>query len=106
LNLTANAISGSDTFGIGAQLGPGYSLQTVEVVRVSSVLDQSGDAPVDDQYRGARVAFQPTAGRIQVTVNWHIGPGDSLEYMLRWTFSGPSGQRPLLTMPLRGPCDS
>ncbi len=108
LNTTANQITGNDTFGIGARLGPGYTLESVKVVQVRSVLDQPGlsDAPIDNPYRGAQVAFSPTAGRIQVTVNWHVGPGDSLEYILAWTFSGPAGQRPVLTMPLRGPCDS
>jgi hypothetical protein len=108
LNTTANEITGTDTIGIGAQLGTGYTVQNVTVVQVSSVLDQPGisDAPVDNNYRGAQVAFPPTDGRMEVNVNWHIGPGDSLEYVLQWTFSGPAGQRPVLTMPLRGPCDS
>jgi hypothetical protein len=98
-------LRGSDTLGIGMQLGRGYTA-TASVVSAHSVSDLGGNTSPNDQYRGAAVTMQPGSNRLQTVVSWHIGPGDSLQYVVRWTFSGPAGQRPLMTLPLTGPCDS
>jgi hypothetical protein len=105
-NPSSEPIVGDDTLGIGVQLSPGYEGTTAVVSSVSSVADSAGENAVDDVHRGATVTVQPSNGRAQVTVHWHIGPGDSLQYQLDWQFLGPSGQRPIPTMPLRGPCDA
>ncbi len=104
VNLTDSPMTGTDTFARGISLGAGYSA-IATVVSASSVADVNGDTSPDNQYRGA-VATSPQGGRLQTSVAWHIGPGESLQYVLRWTLTGPLGQRALSTLPLGGPCDS
>jgi hypothetical protein len=101
----ATPMQGTDIIGVGVPLGAGYSV-TAQVVTAHSVADIGGDSSPDNQYRGAIATIQPGANRFETVIQWHIGPGDSLQYTVQWTFTGPLGQRPLLTMPLRGPCDS
>lgn len=101
----ATPMQGTDSIGIGVPLGAGYSV-TAQIVSAHSVADIGGDSSPDNEYRGAVATIQPGANRFETVIQWHIGPGDSLQYVVQWTFTGPLGQRPLLTMPLRGPCDS
>jgi hypothetical protein len=105
VNLGTTPIQGTDTVGFGIPLAPGYTAYA-SIVAATSVADVDNQHSPDNSYRGAAVSVQPTAGRLQTVIQWHIGPGDSLSYRLEWRFEGPTGQRPLRTMRLRGPCDS
>jgi hypothetical protein len=105
VNLGDQPMEGQDVLGSGIQLGAGYVAQA-QVVSAHSIADLGGDASPDNQYRGAAVTIQPQSNRFQTTVKWHIGPGDSLQYAITWNLTGPDGQRPLLSMPKRGACDS
>jgi len=105
VNLSDQTMQGEDILGSGIQLGAGY-VAKAEIIASHSVADLGGDASPDNTYRGASVSVQPQANRLQTTVKWHIGPGDSLQYQVRWTLTGPYGQRALMTMPKQGICDS
>jgi hypothetical protein len=104
VNLGDTPMTGTDILANGIAIGSGYTA-TAKVVAASSIADIGGDTSPDNQYRGA-VATSPSGGRLQTSVAWHIGPGDSLIYQLEWTLTGPYGQRALQTLPLGGPCDS
>lgn len=104
-NETDSPMTGTDIVGLNVALGTGYTA-TAKIVSASSVADPPGNSDPDNQFRGATIAAQPSNGRLQTSVNWHIGPYDSLQYVLEWTLTGPPGQRPALSMPLGGPCDS
>jgi len=104
-NESASPMTGTDIVGLNVALGTGYTA-TAKIVSASSVADPPGNSDPDNQFRGATIAVQPSNGRLQTSVNWHIGPYDSLQYVLEWTLTGPPGQRPALSMPLGGPCDS
>ncbi|MDB5042108.1 MAG: hypothetical protein JWN27_2834, partial [Candidatus Eremiobacteraeota bacterium] len=64
------------------------------------------DYAADNVYRGATVTVQPSSGQLETRVEWHIGPHESLQYILGWTLATYLGQRPITSMPLGGPCDS
>jgi len=98
-------MTGDDFIGQGIALEKTYTASAT-VVSAFSVADVNGNSPPDNSYRGASVTVQPQGGRLQTDVHWHIGPGDSLQYVVQWTFTGAAGQRPIPTMPLEGPCDS
>jgi len=98
--------TGEDVLGWGVNLGAGYQVTETRIVAAHSQLDAPGDTSPDNDYRGAIVKLPPTAGRLQTTVAWHYGPGESISYTIEWTLRGANGQRPLLTMPKSGPCDS
>jgi hypothetical protein len=104
-NETSTPMTGTDIVGLDVALGPGYTA-SAKIVSASSVADPPGNSDPDNQFRGATIAAQPANGRLQTSVDWHIGPYDSLQYVLEWTLTGPPGQRPALSMPLGGPCDS
>jgi hypothetical protein len=104
VNLGDTPMTGTDILASGIAIGAGYTA-SAKVVAASSIADVGGDTSPDNQYRGA-VATSPSGGRLQTSVAWHIGPGDSLTYLLEWTLTGPYGQRALQTLPLGGPCDS
>lgn len=55
---------------------------------------------------GLDAADPGLATKLETTVYWHYGAAESLSYTVEWQLHGPGGQRPLLTMPLGGPCDS
>ena len=92
--------------GVGVNLGSGWSVTSTKIIAAHSVLDAPNDSTPDDSYRGASVTQPPSSGRLQTGVHWHYGVAESLSYTIEWQLQGPSGQRPLLTMPLGGPCDS
>lgn len=98
--------SGDDVVGLGVNLGAGWSVTSAKVIAVHSVLDAPNDTTPDDSYRGAVVTQPPSSGRLQTGVHWHYGTAESLSYTIEWQLQGPGGQRPLLTMPLGGSCDS
>lgn len=98
--------AGDDKIGVGVNLGPGWSVTSTKVVAAHSVLDAPNDATPDNSYRGAAVTQSPSSGRLETTVHWHYGAAESLSYTIEWQLQGPGGQRPILTMPLGGPCDS
>jgi hypothetical protein len=98
-------MTGDDIIGQGIAFEKTYTGSAV-VVSASSVADVNGNSPADNSYRGASVTVQPQSGRLQTQVHWHIGPGDSLQYVIQWTFTGAAGQRAIPTLPLGGPCDS
>jgi hypothetical protein len=105
VNLGDQPLEGVDTFGTGIQLGAGY-VATARIVAAHSIADLGADTSPDNGYRGASISIQPQSNRLQTSVKWHIGPGDSLQYEVAWTLTGPEGQRALMTLPKRGPCDS
>lgn len=105
LNNTNAPIEGYDIIGAAVALGPGY-VASAQVVSAASVLDIGGDTSPDNQYRGAVVSTQPGANRLETIVHWHLNPYESLQYQIEWQFTGPLGQRPVMSLPLRGPCDS
>jgi hypothetical protein len=105
VNLSDQPMEGQDVLGTGMQLGAGY-VAVAEILSSQSVADVGNDTSPDNAYRGASVVVQPQSNRLQTTVKWHIGPGDSLQYYLRWTLTGPVGQRALMTFPKQGVCDS
>ncbi|MBK9062754.1 MAG: hypothetical protein IPL89_06105 [Acidobacteria bacterium] len=98
--------SGEDTLGLGVFLGKGYKVTETKIVAAQSKLDAPGNTAPENAYRYARVKTKPDADRLQTVVEWMYGPGESLSYTIEWTIVGPLGQRPLLTMPTSGPCDS
>lgn len=98
--------SGDDKVGVAVNLGPGWSVTGAKIVAAHSVLDAPNDSTPDNSYRGASVTQTPSSGRLETTVHWHYGAAESLSYSVEWQLQGPGGQRPLLTMPLGGPCDS
>jgi hypothetical protein len=97
---------GDDKVGVAVNLGPGWSVTGTKIVAAHSVLDAPNDSTPDNSYRGASVTQTPSSGRLETTVHWHYGAAESLSYTIEWQLQGPGGQRPLLTMPLGGPCDS
>ncbi len=98
--------TGQDTIGLGVYLGKGYTVTQTRIVAAYSTLDAPGSNPPENAYRYAKVKTPPDSGRLQTVVDWMYGPGESLSYQIEWTLTGPLGQRPLLTMPPSGPCDS
>jgi hypothetical protein len=104
-NPTAST-SGDDMVGVGVNLGAGWTVASAKIVAAHSVLDAPNDSTPDDAYRGASVTQAPSAGRLQTGVHWHYGVAESLSYTIEWKLEGPTGQRPLMTMPLTGSCDS
>ena len=98
--------SGDDNVGVAVNLGSGWSVTSAKITHAHSVLDAPNDSTPDNSYRGASVTQLPSSGRLQTTVHWHYGPAESLSYTIEWQLQGPGGQRPLMTMPLGGPCDS
>jgi hypothetical protein len=98
-------IHGYDVIGLNVPLGAGYGA-SARVVAAHSVLDLAGDSSPDNGYRGATVTTQPGGNRLETIVSWYLNPYESLQYEIQWVFDGPAGQRPVATMPLRGPCDS
>jgi hypothetical protein len=98
--------TGEDSLGLGVFLGKGYKVTETKIVAAQSKLDAPGNTAPDNAYRYARVKTKPDADRLQTVVEWMYGPGESLSYTIEWTIVGPLGQRPLLTMPTSGPCDS
>ena len=100
------ATSGDDNVGVAVNLGPGWSVTGAKIIAAHSVLDAPNDSLPDNSYRGATVTQLPSSGRLQTTVHWHYGPAESLSYTIEWKLQGPGGQRPLMTMPLGGSCDS
>jgi hypothetical protein len=98
--------TGDDKVGVAVNLGPGWSVTGAKIVAAHSVLDAPSDASPDNSYRGASVTQAPSSGRLETTVHWHYGAAESLSYTIEWQLQGPDGQRPLMTMPLGGPCDS
>jgi hypothetical protein len=97
-------MSGDDYIGQRVQTAPGYSL-TASILASRSVSDINDTSP-DNAYRGASIKAQPQGNRLETVVHWHVSPGESLQYVLGWDALGPVGQRPLLSMPTSGPCDS
>jgi hypothetical protein len=104
-NLNATT-SGEDTLGFGVNLGAGWSVKNTRIVSAHSGLDAPNNSEPDNVFRGAVVTQSPAAGRLQTVVRWHYGAFESLSYTIQWELEGPGGQRPLMTMPLGGPCDS
>jgi hypothetical protein len=104
MNMSAST-SGDDTVGFGVNLGPGWTVTSAKIVAANSVLDSPNDSTPDNAYRGASVTQMPSSGRLQTIVHWHYGMAESLKYTIEWQLQGPGGQRPLLTMPVGGPCD-
>lgn len=98
--------TGDDKIGVAVNLGPGWTVTGAKIVAVHSVLDAPNDTTPDNSYRGASVTQPPSSGRLETTVHWHYGAAESLSYTIEWQLQGPGGQRPLMTMPLGGPCDS
>jgi hypothetical protein len=98
--------AGEDTLAIGVNLGTGYTVQATEITAAHSQLDGPNYMAPEDPYRYARIKTKPVGNRITTVVEWMYGPAESLTYTIRWTLQGPAGQRPLMTMPLRGSCDS
>jgi hypothetical protein len=74
-------MTGDDILGQGIALGKGYTASAA-VVSATSVADVSGNSAPDNGYRGASVTTQPQSGRLETQVHWHIGPGDSLQYVV------------------------
>ena len=81
-------------------------MTSTKIFAAHSVLDAPNDNTPDNSYRGATVTQLPQSNRLQTTVHWHYGPAESLSYTIEWQLQGPGGQRPLMTMPLGGHCDS
>ncbi|HTR60042.1 MAG TPA: hypothetical protein VMM27_17815 [Casimicrobiaceae bacterium] len=102
----AAKMDGEDVLGTGAALGPGWFVAAVQRVNVWSISDPPGSPPYDTADRGIVVEALPDSGQVTARIKWHIAPGASLGYQITWILSGPYGQRPLMTMPLTGPCDS
>jgi hypothetical protein len=91
---------------LGVNLGAGYVVLDTKIAAVHSQLDAPYVTAPETSYRYARIKTKPDGGRITTVVEWMYGPAESLTYTIQWTLKGPLGQRPLLTMPLGGPCDS
>jgi hypothetical protein len=98
--------SGDDTLGFGVNLGAGWSVKSTKILSAHSGLDSPNNSEPENVFRGAAVVQQPAAGRLQTVVHWHYGVFESLSYTIQWILEGPGGQRPLMTMPPGGPCDS
>jgi hypothetical protein len=98
--------TGEDILGFGVNLGSGWKVKSARIVAAHSVLDSPGINTSEDFYRGASISQMPSDGRLQTLVHWHYGFAESISYTIEWELEGPSGQRPLMTMPLSGPCDS
>ncbi|MBL8323401.1 MAG: PAN domain-containing protein [Rubrivivax sp.] len=95
--------SGVDVFGDRMNLLNGFSA-TARIVKARSYLDGPGyEAPMDAA-RGARIVLQPQGGRLNTRVEWFHAAGESIDYVIEWTFSGPLGMRPLATMSKQGHC--
>lgn len=105
VNTTDTTMYGMDFVGRGVALGTGVT-GTASIVRASSVADPPDDYTPDNVYRGASVTVQPTSGQLETRVEWHIGPHESLQYIVGWDLVIRPGPRALNSMPPGGPCDS
>src|SRR5262245_50369383 len=97
---------GEDTLALGVNLGAAYKVTETKITAAHSQLDVPDYTAPEDAFRYARIKTPPAGNRITTVVDWMYGPGDSLTYTIQWTLVGPAGQRPLMTIPLGGPCDS
>jgi hypothetical protein len=105
VNTTDTPMFGMDFVGRGIALAPGVTA-AARILRASSVADPPEDWSPDNVYRGATITAQPGSAQLETRVEWHIGPHESLQYILGWDLLAQPGQRPILSMPLSGPCDA
>jgi hypothetical protein len=55
---------------------------------------------VNNEYRSATIAQQPSSGRLETKINWTYEGGESISYVVNWIFSnGAVGARVVSTMP-------
>jgi len=88
---------GIDVVGDRLRLLNGYTA-SARIVSAHSYLDAPNYSTPWDVARGARVVAQPHGGRLHTRTEWYYSAGESVNYVIEWTLTGPKGLRPLETM--------
>ena len=100
---SANQAQGDDILGVGIQLAAGWKVTSTTIKSATSATAPDELAP-DNAWRGATVKQGPQGSDLRTLVHWHYSGIDSLAYTIEWSLTGPSGQRPLMSMAMAGSC--